>query len=305
MNSKVLMIAVIAGIFAIAGCSKKSPTGASEEAMIAEYVAISPYTSGDGFGGTNDGSSTPRGFSESGPDTSFLPPVRFARHITGNKRTIKVDSISGNRRKAWVTVYHDLTGWFYVNSDPGNPWRIYIRPLSDRAQRKVYLEKNDYGVWMVRKITPVDWSTVNSSYPISILKVSADATPSGVHYEYTRWDTLVTKESLPTFLPGDEVTVRVSVSVQSDSSWVFLHRWARPYPYWYHIREPFYKTSTNEFVRTWKISSDSVSATPVIRHAAVDAIGWKALFGDSTTQYNAHAWGLLYVVKNPTDPYPE
>jgi hypothetical protein len=159
-------------------------------------------------------------------------------------------------------------------------------------------------VWRVVKISPVDVQTVNSPYPITILSLEASAVPSGVHYVFTKPDTLLAKSELPTFLPGDSVTVKVTVSVQGDSSWAFLHRWTRPWPWW-HIRQPFYRTSINTFERTWTIPEDSVLTIPAIRHAAVDLIGMKALFGDDREQYNAHAWGFLYVVKNPGDPYPD
>ena len=304
---------IILGMVALSGCGKKeSPLQASSEtATILSVLSTSGYTKGDAFGGTNDGTSSPLGITwgYSGwtrPGWDTLPPVRFARHITRNLRTVKVDSLNADKTKAWLTVTHDLSGNFYVNSDPGNPYHIYIRPIDDdKWVRHVYLEKNEARVWRVVKISPVDVQTVNSPYPITIVSLEASAVPSGVHYVFTRPDTLLAKNELPTFQPGDSVTVKVTVSVQGDSSWAFLHRWARPFP-WKHIREPFFKTSTNTFERTWKIAEDSVSTTPAIRHTAVDLIGMKALFGDEREQYNAHAWGFLYLVKaNPNEPDPD
>ncbi len=303
---------IVLGMVALAGCGKKeSPLQASSDtAQILSVMAQSGYTGSDAFGGTNDGTSSPQGFTWgsggwTSPGWDTLPPVKFARHITRNLRTVKIDSLNAAKTKVWVTVTHDLSGNFYVNKDPGNPYQIYIRPINDdRWVRHVYLEKNDVGVWRVVKISPVDVQTVGSPYPITIVSVEASAVPSGAHYVFTRPDTLLAKSELPTFHPGDSVTVKVTVSVQGDSSWAFLHRWHRPYP-WKHIREPFYRTSLNTFERTWTIASDSVLATPAIRHAAVDLIGMKALFGDDREQYNAHAWGFLYVVKNVSDPYPD
>jgi hypothetical protein len=304
---------IILGMMALTGCGKKeSPLQASgDTAQILAVMAQSGYASADGFGGTNDGTTTPLGFNwGSGnwtiPGWDTLKPVRFARHIDRNLRTVKIDSLNAGKTKAWVTVTHDLSGNFYVNSDPGNPYHIYIRPISDdKWVRHVYLEKNDVNVWRVVKISPVDAQTVNSPYPITILSVTADAVPSGAHYVFTRPDTLLAREELPTFLPGDSVTLTVSVSVQGDSSWAFLHRWLRPFPYW-HIRQPFYRTSLTTFQRTWTIPEDSIIyTTPSIRHAAVDLIGMKALFGSDMEQYNAHVWGFLYVVKNPGEPYPD
>jgi hypothetical protein len=303
---------IIIGMVALSGCGKKeSPLQASSETgQILSVMAQSGYASADGFGGTNDGTTTPLGFIwGSGnwtiPGWDTLKPVRFARHFDRNLRTVKIDSLNAGKTKAWVTVTHDLSGNFYVNKDPGNPYQVYIRPISDdRWVRHVYLEKNDVNVWRVVKISPVDVQTVNSPYPITIVSLEASAVPSGVHYVFTKPDTLLAKSELPTFLPGDSVTVKVTVSVQGDSSWAFLHRWTRPWPWW-HIRQPFYRTSLNTFERTWTIPEDSISATPAIRHSVVDLIGMKALFGDDREQYNAHAWGFLYIVKNLNEPYPD
>jgi len=302
----------IIGMVALSGCGKKeSPLQASgDTAQILAVMAQSGYAGSDAFGGTNDGTTTPQGIVWGPGGLGFnswdtLPPVKFARHITRNLRTVKVDSLNANKTKAWVTVTHDLSGKFYVNAHPGDPYSLFIRPIDDdKWVRHVYLEKNDVNVWRVVKLSPVDVQTVGSPYPITIVSLEASAVPSGAHYVFTRPDTLLAKSELPTFQPGDSVTVKVTVSVQGDSSWAFLHRWAKPFP-WKHIREPFYKTSPNTFERTWTIVSDSVLATPAIRHSAVDLIGMKALFGDDREQYNAHAWGFLYIVKNPNEPYPD
>jgi len=302
-------VMILLGMVALTGCGKKgSPLQASSDSgMILTLISASAYTSGDGFAGTNDSTTTPQGFTWGSGITSWdtLARVRFARFFTGNKRSVKIDSITAGKTKAWVTITHNISGGFYDNSSfPYDPYQTYIRPLNDQWVRHVYLEKNSAGVWRVMKLSPIDAQTVNSPYPITILSVVVDAQPSGAHYVFTRADTLLAREDLPTFLPGDSVTVTVSVSVQGDSSWAFLHRWGRPWLW--HIRKPFYRTSLTTFQRTWVIAQeDSVYATPAIRHSAVDLIGMKALFGDANQQYNAHAWGLLYVVKNTEDAYPE
>ena len=302
-------VMILLGMVALSGCGKKaSPLQASSESgTILTVISSSVYTSGEGFSGTNDSTMAPQGFTWGSGGlgiTSWdtLARVRFARWFTGNKRSVKIDSITAGRTKAWVTITHDISGNFYVQ-DSGGP--IYTRPINDdKWIRHVYLEKNSAGAWRVMKLSPIDAQTVNSPYPITILSVVADAQPSGAHYVFTRADTLLAREDLPTFLPGDSVTVTVSVSVQGDSSWAFLHRWGRPWLW--HIRQPFYRTSLTTFQRSWVIAQeDSVYATPAIRHSAVDLIGMKALFGDANQQYNAHAWGFLYVVKKADETYPE
>lgn len=304
---------IILGVAALTGCGKSSsPVQVSKD--VGEIISIinsSGYTDSVGFGGTNDGTNTPQGFAwgRGGgtlPDTTFLQPVRFARWYTGNTRSLKIDSLTANRTKAWVTITHDLSGNFFDNSSfPFDPFKTYIRPITDdRWVRHVYLEKNNAGVWRLMRISPIDAQSMDSPYPITIVSVEAYGSPSGVHYVITKADSLYAKDELPTFQPGDSVTVKVTVSVQGDSSWVFLHRWGRPWPW--HIRQPFYRTSLTTFQRTWVIADeDSVYHTPAVRHAVLDAIGMRALFGDVNQQYSAHGWGLPYVVKNTGDPYPE
>jgi hypothetical protein len=48
-----------------------------------------------------------------------------------------------------------------------------------------------------------------------------------------------------------------------------------------------------------------VLVTPVVRHSAVDVLGWQTLWGDSTATYYSRAWGLPYIVMQSTDPLPE
>lgn len=303
---------ILLGMVMLTGCGKSSsPVQASgETGAILTSVASSVYTDTAAFAGSNDNTPTPQENTWSagglgGWDT--LKPVRFARWYTGNTRSVKVDSITANKTKAWVTITHDRSGLFYDNSDPGNLNHIYIRPINDdKWVRHVYLEKNSAGVWKVVRISPIDAQTVNSPHPITIVSVEASAVPSNAHYILTNPDSLYAKDELPTFQPGDSVTLTVTVSVQGDSSWAFLHRWGRPWPW--HIRRPFYRESGTQtiFQRTWVIAAeDSIYSTPAIRHAAIDVIGMQALFGDANQKYNARGWGFPYVVKNQGDPYPD
>lgn len=301
---------LLLGLVILAGCSKSSnPTQANAESgAVLAAVSASVYTNADGFGGTNEGSGTPQGFNGMWGNTQWdtLKPVRFVRWYTGNTRSVTVDSINASRTRAWVTVTHDLSGNFYDNSSfPYNPNMMRIRPIADdKWVCHVYLEKNPAGVWKVMKLSPIEGLPANPAYPITIVSVEYTASPSAVHYLITTVDTLYTREELPTFQPGDSVTARVTVSVSGDSSWTFLHRWGRPWPW--HLRRPFYRTSLSTFQRTWLISAeDSVFTTPAIRHAAIDVIGMRALFGDSAQPYNCHVWGFPYTVKNPQDPYPD
>ena len=142
MKSKGLYAAgilILLGMAVFAGCGKKdSPLQASSDsALILTTLANSGYTHEEAFGGTDDGTTTPQGFTWSSGGWAVaawdtLKPVRFARHITRKMRTVKIDSLNAEKTRAWVTITHDLAGNFYDNSSyPYDPYKTYIRPIDD------------------------------------------------------------------------------------------------------------------------------------------------------------------------------
>lgn len=150
-------------------------------------------------------------------------------------------------------------------------------------------------------ITAGDFKTVNAACPITITEIKAEVNRTTGKYIWSLTDPnkLLTKSELPTFYPSDTVTVTVTVSVTGDSSWAFLHHAVRHTAGGIHIRDPFYKVNTNTFRRTWVIASDvSGVILPVVRHSAIDIIGWQTLWGRTNGTYYCRAWALPYIVKN-------
>jgi hypothetical protein len=85
---------------------------------------------------------------------------------------------------------------------------------------------------------------------------------------------------------------------------VFLHR-GRKKPY--RLRQPLVRINTYEFQRQWVIRTDTDADYdgPAVRPAAIDAIQWQTLWGDSLAPYNCRAWALPYVVKRSNESYPD
>lgn len=276
------------------GCKARN----QDEATIKDILQNSLYTNEDQSRAFEDNDTTLEGgLVLAMPDTMTIPWVRFVRRITSFTRHISVeikDTI------AIATIGSNLIGNFVVINDPVNRIR-YFRPINDTGIRKVYLTKRD-DHWRIRKITPKNIWTKEANNPITIIKLRAEARPSGTIFEITSPDTFLTKDQLPTFHPNDTVKVTVVIQMPDDSAWVFLHRGKkRPH----RRREPFFRTSTNTFERTWIIASDTNYTSPDVRPSAIDALEWQTLWGDSLAFYNCRAWCLPYVVKRPEESYPD
>jgi len=193
---------------------------------------------------------------------------------------------------ALATVTASVFGRFYVQNDSSGHI-AWVKDFTDDGIRKVYLTKHGgrRGDWRIQRMTPLNYLTHNAPWPLEIASLKLEARPSGLTYEYTSPDTLITKRELPGFVEGD--TVRVTVTVQSDTAnWVFLHYGDN----YFHQREALYRTSPTTFVREWALPRDSLRRAPLVLGNAADVISWPTLFGDTLSPYNSRAWVLPYVV---------
>jgi len=296
----ILTIIFLGANLLLIGCQGKN----KDEEDIKAILENSQYTNEDQSRAVEDNDTVPENSlipqsALGGPDTMVIPWVRFVRKITS---FIRHTSVEIKDTTAIATIGTSATGYFVVVNDPLNPVRYY-RPISDTGIRQVYLTKHD-GRWYIRKITPKNIWTKDATIPITITNLRVEARPSGNTFEITSPDTFLTKEQLPTFLPNDTVKVTVTLRMQDDSAWVFLHR-GRKRPY--RRREPFFRIGTYTFERQWIIRTDTDEeyTAPEVRPSAVDAIQWQTLWGDSLAPYNCRAWCLPYVVKLPNESYPD
>ena len=188
----------------------------------------------------------------------------------------------------------DIGGRFYTQSDSLSHI-AWVKDLVDQGIQRVYLTKHDRK-WEIRRMAPLNYVTKDAPWTIGITSFRLEGRPSGLSYEYTSPETMLTKHDLPAFLQGD--TVRLTVTVESDSAaWTFLH-WGDGN---FHQREAFYRMSPTTFVREWPIPTKS-SRDPVVLPAAADVISMPSLFGDMLAPYNSCAWVLPYVVMYAQSP---
>lgn len=309
MTTLLLTLLLAGTTWLTVGCGTQNQ-GNNEEA-IRTLLGTSEYTDDNQSGASDDESSEPRrdGFEPRdvlGLDYELaetLPWVRFARRIDrpiARSIIITIPAYPGYpETTALAVITASPTGSFYVHNDRGSHV-AWVKDIADEGVRKVYLTQHD-DTWRIRQMTPWDMRTKNAPYGINIKSVVIQARPSGLSYEYTTPDTMLTKRELPAFLPND--TVKVTVHVESDSAaWAFLHRGKRGH----HVRRAFFQSSPNVFEREWIIPDDSISQRPAVRPTAIDILGWPTLFGDSLAPYNSRAWTLPYVVlDDPNSERPE
>ena len=303
-----LALVVLTGLALLPSACVNTPP-LNDHQAIETLLGTSDYTSDANSTVADDGTTEPKRDSfgsAPGPMLTMpgdtLPWIRFARAIERPVQrtvTITIPAYPGypdTTALAVITV--SLGGRFYVLNDSLSHI-AWVKDFVDDGIRKVYLTKHRHD-WQIRKMTPLNYVTRSAPWTVNIASLRLAARPSGLTYEYTSPDTMLTKDQLPAFLRGD--TVKVTVTVQSDSAtWVFLH-WGDGY---FHQREAFYRTSPTTFEREWWLDKDSLIRTVVVRSNAADVISWPTLFGDTLSPYNSRAWVMPYMVlKTPNQERP-
>ncbi len=303
-NTLALVLAVL-GLF-IVGCTTQS-----DEDAIRDLIGRSAYTDDNGirsYAGRD--TSVSEGGDESMADGERIPFVRFVRYIPpdGVTRTVQVDipAYPGYPdTTALATVRYTIRGEFRTVFDTTTtPILVWRKPFVDEAVRRVYLTKQGKR-WRVRRLSPLRFYTTGAPYELSLaqMELHARSWPEADTYRLTTADTLLAKTELPSFTYADTVWVRVTVTSNGDSAWVFLHHGRPQWPY--RARRAYWKQSTYVFERTWCIGSEGTVRKPEVRPSGHDAIGWGTLWADTSQPYVAAAWGLPYVVRSPGEPIPE
>ncbi|MEO0108203.1 MAG: hypothetical protein ABIK62_03405 [candidate division WOR-3 bacterium] len=291
-------------LLGLVGCSLlltcKRINTADDRAAIADLLSTSEYTNEEQCGAIDDETNDPGGndLGQAYLPTETIPWVRFVRLLSrpiARSVTITIPAYEGYpETTALATVTANMNGNMYVRN--GSPvHHLWVKPISDQGFRRIYLTKHN-DTWRIRRMTPWRVTTRDAPYTVAIESVVYSATPSNLRYVYSNPDSLFTKDELPAFVLDDTVTVWVTIRCDS-SGWAFLHRGRRGS----HIRQAFGRESTNCFVRRWVVNRDSIPVVPTIRATAVDVISWPALFGDSSSPYNACAWTLPLIFLDRPD----
>jgi hypothetical protein len=299
---------LVAGL-GILGCSRPP---ADNEEDIRALLASSGYTSDKQTTayGSDDSTPTSGGGGDLGPGADgydTIPFVRFRRFVpqggVSKNINVQIPAYPGYPdTTALATITADINGELRTLYDTAsNPWHVWRKPFHDQAVRKVYLTRDANG-WYIRKVSPMNFTTVGAAYSLRLVNIHAVAA-SGEVFDLATADTLLSKDELPTFVPGDTVTVGITVESTGDSCWVFLHH-GRPNDPEHRYRRPYFKTDTYTFERTWYLGTEGYDV-PEVRPSAHDAIGWNSLWADTTQPYVSNAWGVPYIVKYASEPMPD
>ncbi|MEO0081086.1 MAG: hypothetical protein ABIL25_02190 [candidate division WOR-3 bacterium] len=288
-----------------AGCSRND-----DETAIRNLLGSSVYTDENSTRSYGSSDSTPTSGDESSDQYEMIPFVRFRRYIPpgGMSRVVRVQipAYPGDPdTTALATITTTINGDFRTMFDTTtNPILIWRKPFIDEAVRTVYLTKSR-DRWRIRRLSPVRFATVDPPYELKVARIEVHAWSwsDSDTFRLTTADTLLAKEELPSFVPEDTVWVRVTVSSNGDSSWVFLHHGRPVVPH--HRRRAYYRTSTTTFERLWYIGLESAGVVSEVRPSGHDAIGWGTLWADTSKPYVAAAWGVPYIVRQPGQPIPE
>ena len=294
----------LAAALALVGCGKQQ----DDKQAVTDLLAGSDYTNDNHAGnyGANDTTLDQPDMLAGMAAYERIPFVRFRRYIPANgmQRVVSVQIpayAGGPDTSALATVTWTITGElrtvFDTTTSPINIWR---KPFTDVGTRKVYLEKYDKR-WHIVKISPLALATQSAAYNLNIVSVHAVSRLSHDTFDLATADTLLTKDQLPWFEPGDTVIVTVTLQSDEDSCWTFLYHGRPALPrIW---REPYWRTGTWTFERTWLVGRETYDR-PNVRPSIHDAIGWGTLWADTSKPYVSAGWGIPYIVRMPTDSLP-
>jgi len=294
----------LASALALVGCGKQT----DDQQAVNDLIAGSDYTNDTHASnyGANDTTLDQPDTLQATESYGRIPFVRFRRYVpaSGILRSVNVQipAYAGGPNTAALatitwTINGELRTMFGTTTQPINVWR---KPFTDVGTRKVYLEKYD-NRWHIKKISPLKIATQSAAYNLNIVSIHAVGLLSHDTFDLTTTDTLLTKDQLPWFEPGDTVIATVTVRSDGDSCWAFLYHGR---PAWPHIwREPYWRTGTWTFERAWLVRQE-IYNKPCVRPSINDAIGWGTLWADTSKPYVSASWGIPYIIRMPVDTVP-
>jgi len=240
----------------------------------------------DGGQNVSDGQVGVGGATPRSPSGAPIESFYFVREILSRevRRSIEIDS-SGERPIAHVSTIARLHGIFHLFFD--DPTHIYLPGMIDKRLNAVA----QHNATFVRALRPESdrrrgWrlaalsSAEVVSDPVTKDIVSVEIISHSVNQTITDPLAQVRVRELPTFQPGEEVTLRVHTTDPTD--YVFLH--SGPF------KDEFHPVGDGVFEGTWTVGERRGA-----RLVAVDVIDKETLFDDEAP-YDSAAWVLHYRV---------
>ncbi len=230
---------------------------------------------------------------KSSPSGAPIQSFYFIRRITQRDihRDIHIENPQEGPSIATVSTLEDLRGIFrlFVH-DPNRIYlpRIIDKPLVAQARynamfaRRHRPENDRWRGWRLIKVSGAEIASVPTTKEIVSLEISS---PS-VNRVITDPLELVPVSELPTFQPGERVTLRVTTTDEND--FVFLHVGG--------LKDEFHPVGGGVFEGTWTVG-DRIGR----RRVAVDVIDRETLFDDEAP-YDSMIWAFHFRVRGEGDP---
>jgi hypothetical protein len=290
---RIFFTAACSGLMALAlsGCGQdngtdpeSSPT-TDEGAVRTMMDEESAYF--DGGQTVSDGEVGVGGSNPRSPAAAPIESFYFVREILSRdvRRTVEIVTPNDERPTAHVSTIARLRGIFHLFYD--DPDNIYLPGIIDKRLNAVA----QHNATFVRAIRPETdprrgWrltavsSTEVVSDPTTKDILSVEIVSRSVNQTITDPLALVRVRELPTFQPGEAVTLRVHTTDPTD--YVFLHSGL--------FKDEFRPVGDGLYEGTW-----TVGERRGVRRVAVDVIDKETLFDDEAP-YDSAAWVLHYRV---------
>jgi len=282
----ILVALLFLGSLILIGCGQKG-TSVGPEEEISERAEIEGLIKSNSDYFTSDvridSSAYPLGKILEG-----IEPVSFFREINQVTKDIDIHIVHPDSGISYaeVAVTANLIGQFHTITMDST----YLKPIDDTAVRFAYFEKTGrpwtprhHRGWELKKISGVEINSNPCTKVIRSVHISSDQ--GSVDTTITDVTTLMDKEDIFTFKPGELVTLEVETDSPDDI--VFLHTHRR--------RMPFQHIEGELYVGSWRTTTDPWHFRWP-KHAAVDVIDHGTIFDDQAP-YDSRAWGMSYRVK--------
>jgi|GEM_PF-1457441 len=280
-----LIISVLVTVSLFVGC--ETSTGPSDdegdiERSIGEGGKYNAYFSPLDFG-SGDQDSPPGTLG--GPEDEATPPEGWYRdpHV-GITWDAWVHFSDANN--ADVLVYWYIKGNMYVDRDFDGEWEPGSKSFDLTCTKEgKFVKQNDE--WVLTHITPGEFRLTEGDQTVEIESVKIEST--NFNRTYTDPQEMIPLGELPHFQPGDEVTVTVMATNESDKwtpeCFAYIH-----HDWW---REPMTNTEAETYVKKYTIGSEER-----VHHGCADVLDAQTLMTESGDDYNGSAWAMPYLVGN-------
>jgi hypothetical protein len=219
-----------------------------------------------------------------GPEDEATPPVFWYRAPTYGTPEVWVHFPDPSNAEVLVNYY--IKGTMYVDRTQDgtfNPGEKDFDLTFIKEGR--FIKQNDE--WVLTHITPGEFRLTEGDQTVEIESVKIEST--NFNRTYTDPQEMIPLGELPHFQPGDEVTVTVTATNQSDKwtpeCFAYIH-----HDWW---REPMTNTEAETYVKKYTIGSEER-----VHHGCADVLDAQTLMTESGDDYNGSAWAMPYLVGN-------